>query len=168
MRAFRFIPAVAFVFASVAAHADAMPHRKPGLWDVTMTMQGVSMPPRVMQMCIDASTDAAMMNMRHGAQAACDKPVPHVAGDVTTVDTKCTIGGSHQTNHIVFTREGDDAYKMEIHTHSEPPLHGMADNVMVQNAKWMGPCKPGMTGGDMIMPGGMKINILHGRGTPPH
>jgi hypothetical protein len=31
---------------------------------------------------------------------------------------------------------------------------------MTQTATWMGPCSAGMQPGDMIMPGGMKINAL--------
>jgi hypothetical protein len=29
---------------------------------------------------------------------------------------------------------------------------------MTINAKWLGPCKPGQKPGDIVMPGGMKIN----------
>jgi hypothetical protein len=35
---------------------------------------------------------------------------------------------------------------------------------------WLGPCKPGMKGGDVIMSNGMKINALDGTasGLPSH
>ena len=47
------------VLALVAAPALAldMPARKPGLWELKMTMEGGRMPPRTFQHCIDAVTD---------------------------------------------------------------------------------------------------------------
>ncbi len=35
---------------------------------------------------------------------------------------------------------------------------------------WMGACKPGMKGGDVVMNNGMKMNVLDGTmsGGPPH
>jgi len=167
MRAFAFLPATAFLLAG-AADADTMPHRKAGLWEIHMSSPNPQMPNMTMQSCIDASTDKQMMSMSgRGPQKDCTEPVPHNAGNVTTMDIQCTTMGRRQMTHIVFTRLGDDDYKMEMHSQTVPPVHGMGEHTMTETAKWMGPCKPGMQPGDTIMPGGMKVNVLHPRPMMP-
>ena len=36
----------------------ALPHRKPDLWEMTMTMHGENQPPMVTRLCLDAATEA--------------------------------------------------------------------------------------------------------------
>jgi len=168
MRALACLPAAALLLAGASAQADTMPHRKAGLWEVHMNSQDQRMPQSTMQFCIDASTDGQMMNMgARRAQENCTKPTPHNSGNVTTMDFQCTMAGHRQNTHIVFTRQGDDAYTMEMHSEMVPPMRGMGQHTMVETAKWMGPCKAGMQPGDMIMPGGMKMNVLNPHPTMP-
>ena len=85
-------------------------------------------------------------------------------------------GKGHRRFRLQVRRhDGDDAcgefsgdfgsnYRGDIKTTYSPPMHGMKDSAMVITAKWLGPCKPGMKPGDVVMqgmpgmPGGMKFN----------
>ena len=64
------------------------------------------------------------------------------------------------TSHGVMTWTGDTAYHMESKSHWDPPMMGKADNTTTQDGQWTGACPAGMKPGDMVMPGGMKMNIL--------
>jgi hypothetical protein len=65
------------------------------------------------------------------------------------------------TSHIVMSGDFQSSYSMQITsdtTGGPPKMPG--HSVMTQTATWMGACSAGMQPGDMIMPGGMKINAL--------
>jgi hypothetical protein len=42
----------------------------------------------------------------------------------------------------------------------DPPMAGHADSTFTQDGKWQGACPADMKPGDMVMPTGMKMNIL--------
>ena len=50
-----------------ASHADEMPLRKPGLWEMKMVQTGSPMPEMTMQQCSDESTDKAMSTAFSGS-----------------------------------------------------------------------------------------------------
>jgi hypothetical protein len=49
---------VILLLVANTALADQLPQRKPGLWQVTMSMQGKTVP--VSRLCIDAATESAL------------------------------------------------------------------------------------------------------------
>jgi hypothetical protein len=142
------------------AWADDLPPRKPGLWQVDMTMPGAPTQMRGMQMCIDATTDAAMYKMGMSAsQGACSKNEIHRSGSTVTADAVCKFGDSQMTTQAVTKFTGDTAYHTDIHTKFDPPMMGRSESVMAQDAKWAGPCPPDLQPGDVVMANGMKMNI---------
>jgi hypothetical protein len=150
-----------------AARADDMPSRKPGLWEVTMTRAGV---PSSIQSkyCIDAATDAALYKMGLSASdSMCTRRDIRRNGNVVTVDSVCKMGETQMTSHSVLTYTGDAAYRNETQTRYNPPLMGRTESAMTQDAKWVGPCPSDMKPGDVLMPGGMKINIIEASPTKP-
>ena len=62
------LPVAAVVAIMLAAPATALdlPARKPGLWDIKMTFEGINRPPRSSQHCIDAATDKLMNSIGGG------------------------------------------------------------------------------------------------------
>ena len=42
----------------------------------------------------------------------------------------------------------------------QPPFMGKSDGKAVIDAKWVGPCKADQKPGDMVMPGGVKMNVM--------
>ena len=122
--------------AGMACAADA-PARKSGLWEITNNMSGPQQMTTTMQQCVDEKTDKLA-----------DQP-----GDMKQNCSKNDM-----------SRSGGSNYRGDIRTTYNPPMHGMKDSAMVITAKWLGPCKPGMKPGDVMMqgmpgmPGGMKFN----------
>jgi hypothetical protein len=152
--------AVALGTACTPAFAVDMPPRKPGLWLMTMTMADGGKPAREMRMCIDSSTEAAMMSIGGNMlKDACSKNEVKRDGFVVTTSAVCDMGSTRMTSQGTTRFDGDTAYHSEIHTKYDPPFMGRAISDMTQDAKWIGPCPADMQPGDVAMPNGMKMNL---------
>ncbi len=140
----------------IALAADA-PARKSGLWELTTSMGGPQAMQTTMQACVDAKTDQ-WAGPSADMQKNCSKnAVSHSAGMVT-VDSVCSFNGTTASTHAEFRGNFGSTYRGDIHTTYTPPMHGLKDSRVSIAARWLGPCKPGMKPGDMLMPGGMKFN----------
>lgn len=151
--------------AATGALALDYPARKPGLWEMAMQSDaaGGKMPVMRIQQCIDAATDKALRDMGSD-ETACSASELRADGDKLIVDSVCSTEGSQVTMRGVMTGDFHTAYRMENHSTYRPPLAGQAKGTMVIDAKWLGPCKAGQKPGDMVMPGGMKMNVLQLKG----
>jgi Protein of unknown function (DUF3617) len=145
---------VAFIYA-VPAMAAELPPRKAGLWEMTTTSNGRTMP---IKQCLDAATDQAMQeNAGLTPERSCSKRDVQKSGDTTTVDSVCTIAGKTLTHHMVITGSFDSGYTMTMTSQGD----GIpAARTMTIAAKWVGPCAADQKPGDMIMPNGTKINLV--------
>jgi hypothetical protein len=161
----RCLPLVAAVLAvSVPAVALDMPARKPGLWEIKMTMEGRSLPPQVMQHCIDAATDKQMNTL--GSAVSKDKcsrqDVTNVGGKIV-VDSVCRFGAATTTSHGEVTGSFDSAYTVKVTSkHDGALMPGMpagGTTNMTIEAKWLGACKTDQRPGDIVMANGMKMNV---------
>jgi hypothetical protein len=142
--------------------ADQMPQRKPGLWKQTMSMDGGPTNGAI-QLCVDAASEAKMnITAQNIAGAKCDKPQFTHAPDGTISFTNSCDMGSNGKIQTSGTIKGDfnSGYVATIATTtSGSPMAQMnGAHTMVINATWTGPCAPGQTGGDMILPNGMTVN----------
>lgn len=148
------------VFAIRAATADTLPHRKPGLWQATTTMPGGMMGQMSSKACVDTSTDNALMNTSQAmARKSCTSTSIHVSGSTAVMDATCKFGPVTSTSHTVITFLGSDAYRSETHTRMSPVRPGMPpETVVMQEAKWAGPCPADMKPGDVVMGNGMRFN----------
>ena len=64
------------------------------------------------------------------------------------------------TSHSEITGDFDSAYTVKTTSHSEGGPAGTARTTTTTiEAKWLGACKPDQKPGDIVMPGGIKINI---------
>jgi hypothetical protein len=142
-----------------AARADEPPARKPGLWEVTMSLAGI--PPT--RLCVDAASEAEV-NAKSFAvvKELCSKFESHRAGAVYTQDSVCKPANSTQTSHKVMTFRTDIEYTLEATTHFDPPFMGRSETKTTQTGKWVGPCGPDMKPGDMLING----NKIHVGGQP--
>jgi uncharacterized protein DUF3617 len=142
------------------AVADPLPQRKAGLWQLTMSMPGKPMPPTISKFCIDAATESALMGVGLSAsKEMCSQYNVQASGNVVTIDTTCKFGQSTQTAHAVTTYSGDSSYRTEILSHYAPPLFKDTDNEMILEGKWLGACPADMKPGEMIGPGGLKMDL---------
>jgi hypothetical protein len=138
--------------------AAELPSRKPGLWQVTTSIENSGAPVRVIQQCIDASTDQMLQsNAGPFAPAACPGREVKSAADSVTIDSTCTVGGKTATAHADATGSFDSAYTMTVTSQSEEIPGGKM--VMTMQAKWLGACAADQKPGDIIMSNGMKINV---------
>jgi uncharacterized protein DUF3617 len=160
---------------AMPALAADMPARKAGLWEIT-TSAGNRMSIR---QCIDAATDQMMQSRAGagpgtgpgagpgaGAPPQCSKRDVQKTGDTVTIDSTCTVAGRTVNTHAVVTGSFGSAYTMTVTSQGDGIPAGAG--TMTMSAKWLGPCAADQRPGDMIMPNGMKINILdlQKRGVP--
>lgn len=118
------------------------------------------MPPQQMKLCIDTATEAAMQKLGMSAgQGMCSKPNIVRSGDTVTVNAVCKMGPTQATTHAVSKFSGDTSYHTDITTKFDPPMAGMTQQAMAQDAKWTGPCPSDMQPGDVVMGNGMKMNL---------
>ena len=139
---------------AAAASADA-PQRKSGLWE--MKMSSGQMPGGMtIQQCVDQKSDD--ISKMQEPKSNCTKNVVRREGDKIVAESVCKMQGTTATTRSVFTGKFDSAYKGEIRSTYDPPLHGMRESSSMMEAKWLGPCREGQKPGDIIM-GGVKMNI---------
>jgi hypothetical protein len=160
MRPILFALSAAALLLPMIAKAADIPHRKPGLW-LLETQNSNSTRKMEQKLCLDAASDAALQKLggQMAGGASCSKHDLTRNGNQLVYDGVCTMMGSTITSHGVTTFTGDTAYHTESKAHWDPPMMGHADTTTVQDGKWSGACPADMKPGDMIMPGGMKMNI---------
>ncbi|MGC2778766.1 MAG: DUF3617 family protein [Bradyrhizobium sp.] len=165
------------VTASHEARAVDLPVRKAGLWELKMVRSGGQLPEMTMQHCTDETTDKDMNNMASPmAKQACSKQDIQKTATGYVSDSVCSIGGmpaiAHAvpdiksaaamtvTSHADITGDFNSAYTIKTTSHSEGGPSGVPrDTTMTVEAKWLGACKPDQKPGDIVMPGGMKMNV---------
>jgi Protein of unknown function (DUF3617) len=132
------VAALGLLLGSASAQAADMPQRKPGHWQMTMTMpMGGS---RVVDTCITANDNIAVPQ----GQTDCTKPqVVMSAGSVSSTVT-CTAHGMTQTITSNFSGDFESHYHGEIKMSMQPAMAGMQGFDMTVDAKYIGPdCPPG-------------------------
>jgi Protein of unknown function (DUF3617) len=151
---------LALVPASDAAAVE-LPVRKAGLWEMKVLRAGSPAPDMTMQHCTDESTDKQMSTaFSPMTKELCSKQdiQKTAAGYVT--DSVCSVMGMSMTSHSEVTGDFNSAYTVKSTSHSERGPNGAPrDSTTVIEAKWLGACKPDQKPGDIVMPGGVKMNI---------
>jgi len=147
------------LICATPALAAELPSRKPGLWEVKMSIANRDAPPQVIQQCIDAATDQMMQSSAgpYSAEACPRRDVQRSANSIT-IDSSCTIGGKPATAHAVINGSFDGAYTLTV-TSQSADVPG-SDMVTTLDARWLGPCAADQKPGDMIFANGRHVNIL--------
>jgi hypothetical protein len=161
------IAALALVtLVAAPAFALDLPKRKSGLWEIVTTRDAGAQPgPPAgggpIRMCIDEKTDDLSRQMGESASKdLCSKREMQREGDAIVAHSVCRFGDTTATSRSVMTGSFDSAYEVDVRTNFEPPTMGMAESRTIIKARWVGPCAAGMRPGDVIMPGGAKINMF--------
>jgi len=63
------------------------------------------------------------------------------------------------TSHSEITGDFNSAYTVTTNAHLEKGPDSLRDTTTKIEAKWLGNCKPGQKPGDIVMPGGFKLNL---------
>jgi hypothetical protein len=113
-----------------------------------------------MQHCTDPTTDREMNNsVSPLAKQICTKQdiVKTATGYVT--DSVCSVAGVSMTAHAEISGDFNSGYTVTSTTHRDKgPTGKPLDGTKIQ-AKWMGDCQPGQKPGDILMPGGLRLNV---------
>jgi hypothetical protein len=142
------------------ARADEMPVRKPGLWEMKIVKTGSALPEMTMQHCTDETTDKQMSTaFSPVAKETCSKRDISKTATGYVSDSVCGAGGVTMTSHADITGDFNSAYTVKSTVHSDKGAGGVHDITSTIEAKWLGPCKPDQKPGDIVMPGGFKMNI---------
>jgi hypothetical protein len=146
---------------AVTAIATELPLRKAGLWEMKVVKTGSKLPDMTMQHCTDPTTDKEMSNLVSPlAKQICTKQdvVKTASGYVS--DSVCTVSGVSMTTHADIVGDFDSGYTVTSKSHTDKGPNGAPlDTVTTIEAKWVGACKPDQKPGDIVMPGGFKLNV---------
>lgn len=148
--------------------AGGPPHRRAGLWQTSVTVDGHTSPMGAMKLCVDAAMEAKSQTFHPSGPAnlaqskGCAYPPPTRTADGSySVSFTCPLSGGGQTaTKAVATGDFSSGYHMhmESDTTGGPIAVANGHHVTDIDGKWLGPCPEGMAGGDMELPNGMKIS----------
>ena len=151
--------AILLTLAPMGAVAVELPVRKAGLWEMKV-LSGGSVPEMTMQQCTDETTDKDMSTaMSPVAKDICSKQDIQKTATGYVTDSVCGIAGVTVKSHAEITGDFNSAYTVKSTSHSEGGRVGAHDSITTIEAKWLGACKADQKAGDIMMPGGMKMNI---------
>jgi hypothetical protein len=74
-------------------------------------------------------------------------------------DSVCSLAGASLTSHSEIVGDFNSAYSVTTTSHSDKGPGNLRDSTTKIDAKWLGDCKPGQKPGDIVMPGGFKLNV---------
>ena len=134
---------------------------KPGLWEMATKVDKV---PQTIttKICLDEAmvtkftTNSGPM---HKGDTNCSDQKVTRNGRTVDVTAVCQDGASKIHTAVHMEMAGDTAYHQTIKATFDPPKDGMTDVTTSVDGKWLGACGADMKPGDMVMPGGMKINM---------
>ena len=149
------------VAAAALAQGMAVPSRKPGYWEQTMAMEtgrGMTMKS---QFCTDASVEKKMSLLgQNMAGSTCSQSNMRKTAAGFAFESTCNIAGRTITSSGVVTGDFQNSYSIDTVSKSNPPMPGgRGENKTHIEGKWLGPCPAGRKPGDMLMPGGMVMNV---------
>ena len=144
---------------AAGAQAIDLPTRKAGLWEMKMVRTGGSVPDMTMQHCTDATTDKQMSTSFSPGKETCARQDIQKTATGYVSDSVCSVAGVSVTSHAEITGDFNSAYTVKTTSHSEGGPTGAHDVSMTIEAKWLGACKADQKAGDIVMPGGMKMNV---------
>jgi hypothetical protein len=149
------------LWPAVEARAVEIPLRKPGLWEMKVVRSGSPLPEMTMQHCTDETTDKAMSTaFAPMSKDLCSKNDIQQTATGYVTDSVCSVAGMSMTSHSEITGDFNSAYSVKTTSHGERGASGPPrDTTIAIEAKWLGACKPDQKPGDIVMPGGFKLNI---------
>jgi hypothetical protein len=146
--------------AAAGANAEDLPVRKAGLWEMKLVRVGSALPEMTIQHCTDETTDKDMNNMVSPmAKQICSKQDVQKTATGYISDSVCSLGGGSLTSHSEIVGDFSSAYSVTTVSHADKGPANLRDSTTKIEAKWLGDCKPGQKPGDIVMPGGFKLNV---------
>jgi hypothetical protein len=160
-RLFLYLAACLMLLPALDAGAVEMPVRKAGLWEMKVLRSGSSSPEMTMQHCTDETTDKEMSTtFSPMAKEMCSKQDIQKTATGYVSDSVCKVGAMSITSHSDINGDFNSGYTVKSTSHNEGgPANVPRDSTTTIEAKWLGACKADQKPGDIVMPGGMKMNV---------
>jgi len=114
-----------------------------------------------MQHCTDETTDKSLNDQVSPlAKQMCSKQEIKKTATGYVSDSVCNIGRASITSHAEIVGDFNSGYTVNTTSHSDKGPGGKPlDTKTAIEAKWLGACKPDQKPGDIMMPGGLKMNV---------
>ena len=142
------------------AGAVDLPVRKAGLWEMKVLRTGSQMPEMTMQHCTDETTDKDMSTaVSPMGKDICSKRDIQKTATGYVSDSVCSFASASLTSHSEIVGDFSSAYSVTTTSHSDKGPANLRESTTKIEAKWLGDCKPGQKPGDIVMPGGYKLNV---------
>jgi Protein of unknown function (DUF3617) len=148
------------LLAASQARADELPIRKAGLWEMRMVRNGSSSETTIQQ-CTDEASDKELVTaISPMSNEICSKKDIQKNATGYVSDSVCGAAGVSISSHSEITGDFNSAYTIKSKSHTQGgPAAIQGDHETTVEAKWLGACKADQKPGDVIMPGGLKMNI---------
>ena len=130
--------------------------------EIKTARTGSQIPEMTMQHCTDETVDKEMNNnVSPMAKQICSKQEIKKTSTGYVTDSVCDVGGVTSTSHAEITGDFNSAYTVKTSSHAQGGAAGAAgrDTSVTLEAKWLGACKADQKPGDIVMPGGFKMNV---------
>ena len=122
------------------------------------------MPEKVtLKQCTDEATDRLMMES--GKETAtkmggsCAKYETKKDGSGYVAEAECTFANTKMFSKTIFSGDFQTDYKAVTDASYDPPMMGMKQAKTTMTGKYLGACDADQVPGDVVMPGGVKMNI---------
>jgi hypothetical protein len=153
------------ISGAVMAAPPGLPHQKVGLWQQDMSRDGTAMAAASSQVCLDAAAEDKMSVFgQQMANKMCQgQKVTHNLDGTWSSDSVCSLnGGMKMLGHTVVTGDFNSKIMMKtVTTTTGAPVAAMNGKHEIDiTTTWLGACKPGQRGGDVMMANGMKMNMM--------
>ena len=150
------------IAAATGAQADELPLRKAGLWEMKVATVGSPMPKMTFLQCTDETVDKELSNNASPMlKQICAKQDIRKTATGFVSDSVCEVVGMTMTSHAETTGDFNSAYTVKSTSRVQHEPGGAADREVIATieARWLGACKPDQKPGDVVMPGGLKMNV---------
>ncbi|MBX3484973.1 DUF3617 family protein [Phenylobacterium sp.] len=148
--------------ASAAAPAGPVtpPKRKPGLWLQKVSSAGTT---QETKLCLDEATEAKMTVWGQAVgQEICSRNTITPAVGGWKIDSECDFGDAGKNVSTgMISGDFNTRYTLKMTTTTTGAKMAQVNGAheMEMSGEWQGACPADMKPGDMMLPGGMKMNI---------
>jgi hypothetical protein len=113
------------------------------------------------QHCVDGSTDREMMQAGlNMSRENCSRFEMRREGSGYVMESMCQFGPMRTSSRAVFSGDFQSTYQMQLSGTTEGGPQGRTEVNVAQTARWVSEeCRGGLQPGDMLMPGGMRVNV---------
>lgn len=143
----------------LAAAGQALPQRKPGLWEMRAASEGGPAAGMASQQCVDALTDRQMQQRAFGgADARCEQKLAERVKNGWNLESTCKAPGGTAHTRLELRGDMNRAYTVQSVTRYDPPRRHMAEARMTIQATWQGACPADLAPGQSrVLGGGPKL-----------